>query len=98
MIQINILDFIRGYILLIKYFILFLELVRCLFLWVMNGYKLSVYICGCGDLVIINEFYCYQGRFYGGSMFIKFLYLLSEYFKVFYSMYVYVFGVLNGGV
>lgn len=91
-------DFTRGYISPIKHSISSLESARCLFSWVMNGHKSSVYIRGCGDLAIINEFHCYQGRLYGGSMFTKFPYLSSEYFKAFYIMHVYAFGALNGGV
>lgn len=98
MIQTNIPDFTRGYISPIKHSISSLESARCLFSWVMNGHKSSVYIRGCGDLAIINEFHCYQGRLYGGSMFTKFPYLSSEYFKAFYIMHVYAFGALNGGV
>lgn len=98
MIQTNIPDFTRGYISPIKHSISSLESARCLFSWVMNGHKSSVYIRGCGDLAIINEFHCYQGRLYGGSMLTKFPYLSSEYFKAFYIMHVYAFGALNGGV
>lgn len=89
MIQTNIPDFTRGYISPIKHSISSLESARCLFSWVMNGHKSSVYIRGCGDLAIINEFHCYQGRLYGGSMFTKFPYLSSEYFKAFYIMHVF---------
>lgn len=44
MIQTNIPDFTRGYISPIKHSISSLESARCLFSWVMNGHKSSVYI------------------------------------------------------